>query len=175
MRVAIRNNDCWLCPHCGLGDCEPVPPPGQTFWALQWLSRYQHDPLFMAALRRLCTELGCGGPGDAAVLRQTAAMLASGRLHLCKPALAGLETPVGRTAAGAMPPENADAPEIIPAAPRPRPVAAPVAEPPTFLPNADLLAIAEAQKEAAKMGVPFCEECMKAKLARDRAAAGASR
>ena len=44
---------------------------------------------------------------------------------------------------------------------------APAREPPTFPHDADLAAIAEAQRAAAESGVPFCEECAKAAAARN--------
>jgi len=44
----------------------------------------------------------------------------------------------------------------------------------TFPPDADAAAIARVLQDAARDGVPFCEECMKAQAARDGAAAGAT-
>jgi hypothetical protein len=52
--------------------------------------------------------------------------------------------------------------------PPPRPVRSerpPEPEPDTFVLNADQAAIAAVQQEAARLGVPFCEECEKARLA----------
>lgn len=40
-------------------------------------------------------------------------------------------------------------------------------EPPTFPNDADLAAIADNQREAAELGIPFCEECAKAAAARN--------
>lgn len=52
--------------------------------------------------------------------------------------------------------------------PPPRPVRSerpPEPDPDTFVLNADQAAIAAVQQEAARLGVPFCEECEKARLA----------
>jgi hypothetical protein len=47
----------------------------------------------------------------------------------------------------------------------PAPSASPVPEGSTFPSDADLAAIAEVQKAAAALGIPFCEECAKAAAA----------
>jgi len=68
------------------------------------------------------------------------------------------------------------APAAAPVAPRRSP--APVSSSPptpqysTFPPDVDAAAIARVLQGAARDGVPFCEECMKAQAARDGAAAG---
>jgi len=70
------------------------------------------------------------------------------------------------------------APAAAPVAPRRSP--APVSSSPptpqysTFPPDVDAAAIARVLQGAARDGVPFCEECMKAQAARDGAAAGAT-
>lgn len=43
-----------------------------------------------------------------------------------------------------------------------------VADAATFSPNIDAALIAEGQREAARLGLPFCEECMKAALSGSR-------
>jgi len=52
--------------------------------------------------------------------------------------------------------------------PSPSRPAGPVADPPLFPDDVDAAAIAAAQKEAAALGLPFCEECLKAQLAAAR-------
>ena len=70
------------------------------------------------------------------------------------------------------------APAAAPVAPRRSP--APVSSSPptpqysTFPPDVDAAAIARVLQDAARDGVPFCEECMKAQAAQDGAAAGAT-
>ena len=49
--------------------------------------------------------------------------------------------------------------------PAPQRESAPAPEAPLFPPDIDALAIAEAQKQAAAEGVPFCEECLRAQMA----------
>lgn len=44
----------------------------------------------------------------------------------------------------------------------------------TFPPGLDALAVAQVLKNAARDGVPFCEECMKAQTERDQEQAGAA-
>ena len=69
-------------------------------------------------------------------------------------------------------------PTAAPVTPRRSP--APVSSSPptpqysTFPPDVDAAAIARVLQGAARDGVPFCEECMKAQAARDGAAAGAT-
>jgi hypothetical protein len=69
------------------------------------------------------------------------------------------------------------APNVAPPPPRaawtpPAPAATPVDS--TFPPDLDAAAIASVLADAARDGVPFCEECMKAAQARSDAGAGAS-
>lgn len=68
-------------------------------------------------------------------------------------------------------------PAAAPAAPRrtPTPVSSspPTPQYSTFPPDIDAAAIARVLQDAARDGVPFCEECMKAQAARDGSATGA--
>jgi len=57
--------------------------------------------------------------------------------------------------------------------PAPAAPSSPTPEYSTFPPGLDALAVAQVLKDAAQDGVPFCEECMKAKAAQDSAPAGA--
>lgn len=99
---------------------------------------------------------------DASLLEQLARWLVAGRLQIAartRPPLAAILPDRDEEAEAALP---WDAPE--PAAPAP---AAPKEEP-TFPPDIDAIAIAASKREAARLGVPFCEECMKKRLARER-------
>lgn len=72
----------------------------------------------------------------------------------------------------AAPEEEEPAPPIPRAASAsaPEAAAAPV-EPPTFPADVDVIAITRARREAARLGLPFCEECMKKGLEDERRAA----
>jgi len=63
--------------------------------------------------------------------------------------------------------ESTQAPAALPKperrAPAPPPRALP--DPPLFPDDIDPVAIAAAQKQAAELGVPFCEECLRAQMA----------
>jgi hypothetical protein len=58
---------------------------------------------------------------------------------------------------------------VAPASP-----SAPTPQESTFPPDFDAAAVARSLKDAAADGIPFCEECMKAKMAQDAAAVGAA-
>jgi hypothetical protein len=100
---------------------------------------------------------------DDLVLERMARQISLGQWHICP-------HPDGQ-AAEAQPADSA-APvasqavvvprkQVQPESPRP----AIVEDTSSFPQDADLLAIAEAQREAALLGIPFCEECEKARLA----------
>ncbi len=69
------------------------------------------------------------------------------------------------------PDQQQPASSSTPPAPRPSHSATPsgpVLEEPTFPANLDALAIAQSQKEAARLGLPFCEECARMAAANAR-------
>jgi len=125
-----------------------------------------------------CSRRLAGHPGAFAQLRElggiagvgltswTAAELRAGTLKILwrrrEPIV------VGATPA-APPPPQAPRRTVAPSSP-----AAPTPEYSTFPPGLDALAVAQVLKDAAKDGVPFCEECMKAQAARDGTPAGAA-
>jgi hypothetical protein len=99
---------------------------------------------------------------DASLLEQLARWLVAGRIQIAartRPPLTAIFSDREEKEATAIP---WDAPEpATPAPPAPK-------EEPTFPPNIDAIAIAAAKREAARLGLPFCEECMKKRLARER-------
>ncbi len=98
---------------------------------------------------------------DTALLDELAWWVVSGRVRVAAhlPELRGMATAA----------EEAPAPQIAWDAPVPTEEAAPVVEPPTFPTDIDAPAIAAAMREAAREGVPFCEQCMRKRLAAKRA------
>jgi hypothetical protein len=133
------------------------------FWALRWLARFQKNSQVLASLRRLLAQGGKSnvhGLTDDEVLDETALQFSWGQLHICqrKLELIPITLTQARGAAPAFP--------LAPAA-RKSSGSAParVEDPPVFPSDVDAEAIAATQREAARLGIPFCEECMKAKLA----------
>lgn len=145
----------------------PNPFRGRADLALEWLRRFQNDRLVMSELRATLAAAGATtqfSPDDKRVLEEVAARLSSGEFHVCAEASYPFRTPEAKI----MPPDpDAEtAAQIMsapPAPPSPAPAPAPEAEPPATLPqNADAAQIAEALRQAAQQGTPFCEECAKA-------------
>ncbi len=102
---------------------------------------------------------------DDEVCGRVAGLISSGRLRLC----------------GAMPQLYRDeGVPLVKAPPEPKPARRWVEPPPpappvpiedsTFTPNLDAAALAKVLKDAAKAGMPFCEECEKARRAAARTA-----
>lgn len=123
---------------------------------------------FMTRLRRLLHERGATpghGVDDGEVLDRLARWIAAGDLEVWGLGAQGLTT-WGDT--------DEEAPvSAVTVASEAEPE--PVVIEQTFGDDIDPAAIAAAMKEAARLGVPFCEECTKKKLRAERAAAaGAS-
>ena len=131
-------------------------------WAFRWLGRNCSTPRSMAEIRRLLADQGYSYIhrfGDDAVLSLLASGVAIRRFRVVReefPEKSGTSSDEGAPAPG---PDAAAPPRTPP------PQVEAVLEEPTFSPLADLLAIAEAQKEAAALGIPFCEECARKALA----------
>jgi hypothetical protein len=131
---------------------------GSETLALQWANQFQGDIFALCALRRLVG--GTFPPlSDEEVAEEVAWRLASGvwvarRRRLQRMAVGGTESVAE---AAAFPKEDRR-----PAAAPPR---TPAPDAPLFPDDIDPAAIAEAQKRAAALGVPFCEECLRAQMA----------
>jgi hypothetical protein len=140
---------------------EPLRLEGRVA-ARAWLSQVAADQ--PGALRRLLAErhaLPAYGVDDDEVIERLADWVAAGQLRL---------VPLRRGALsswGDLDEVEAAAPPPIAAEPEAEEV---VAEPATLADDVDAAALAEAMREAAALGVPFCEECTKKKLAAQRSA-----
>ena len=141
-----------VCRRGQCGGCTQALRSGSVLAAQRWLGRAQHDDARLAALRRVAQGLGGMGPvrelADAAVLEALAAELADGRLLAC-----GAAVPRRLYALRGVPPAAPPPP-----APRRRATAAPVLEPEAEA-EIDVAAMVQALVDAARDGVPFCEEC----------------
>ncbi|MFT3766853.1 MAG: hypothetical protein QM820_15250 [Minicystis sp.] len=135
------------------------------FAARAWLARVAAGAGQMARLRRLVGDrlvVPAFGIDDGEVLDRLAGWLASGDLKLVAQERGHLTT-WGDTG------EEAPAPAWTPRE-------APVEEAPrslevqTFSDDIDAEAIAAGMREAARLGIPFCEECTRKKLRAERAA-----
>jgi hypothetical protein len=138
------------------------------FWALRWLARFQNSSQALASLRRLLAQGGKSnvhGMTDDEVLDETALQFSWGQLHICRRKLDLI--PITLTAARGVAPAF----PLAPAARKSSNAPARVEDPPIFPSDIDAEAIAGAQREAAQLGIPFCEECVKAKLAQAAAEA----
>ncbi len=146
---------------CGWAD---EPDPGgmelsaRDALAVQWLNQFHGDVFALRNMRRL---LGTEHPwsDDEQVFADVACRLARGVWKARRAALvlypAG--SPGGAVEAAPFPKEERR--------PAPSPPPSPAADPPVFPGDIDPAAIAQAQKQAAELGVPFCEECLRAEMA----------
>jgi hypothetical protein len=156
MRVPIGSDGWYFCDWSDHPDYEYTEFRGSETLALQWANQLRGDVFAWYSLRGL---LGGTFPlSDEQIAHQVAWRLTSGawvaRRPVSKWVASGGEThPV---AAAAFPKEDRRA---APPPPGPAPDA------PLFPGDIDAEAIAEAQKQAAALGIPFCEECLKAQMA----------
>jgi len=157
MKVPIGDAGWFL---CGWDD-DPAPGrlqlSGRDALAVQWLNQF-HDDVF--ALREMRRLLGATHPwsSDERVFADAAFHLSSGAWKARRDAF-DLYPVSGPTS----PAESAPFPMDERRSAAPAQSAA--GDPPLFPGDIDPAAIAEAQKEAAALGIPFCEECLKAQLA----------
>jgi hypothetical protein len=149
-----------------------APPAGRRlplddrFAARAWLRRAAATAGGMAPLRRLLAEravVPAYGLDDGEVIDLLAGWIASGELRLATLEWAALSS---------WGDAGDEAPAPAPSVPRPAPVDEPEApaEERTFGDDLDAEAIAAIMREAARTGVPFCEECTRKKLRAGREA-----
>lgn len=160
MRVPIGTDGWYLCDWGDQPDYEYTEFRGTKTLALQWARQFRGDSFALSALRRL---LGGKFPplSDEQIAQEVAWRLTSGtwvaRRRVVKWVARGGESrPVDAAAfpkedRRSAPPPSSQAPDA-----------------PLFPGDIDPVAIAEAQKQAAALGVPFCEECLKAQMAAAR-------
>ncbi|MCX6630239.1 MAG: hypothetical protein NTW28_21685 [Candidatus Solibacter sp.] len=158
MRVPVGSDGWYLSDWSDHPDFEYTEFRGGKTLAVQWASQFRGD---FFALRTLRSLVGGTFPprGDEQIAQEVACRLTSGA-WVARRRVVKMEAAIGGSlpeAAVAFPKE-----ERRPAPPPPR---TPGPDAPLFPGDIDPAAIAEAQKEAAALGVPFCEECLKAQMA----------
>jgi hypothetical protein len=160
MRVPVGSEGWYLCDWSDRPDREYTEFRGSKTLALQWANQFRGDFFALGTLRRL---LGGTFPpwSDEQIAQEVAWRLTSGawvaRRRVVKREAAG---------AGGRPEEAVAFPKEGRRSATPTPRApSPVPEAPLFPGDIDPVTIAESQKHAAALGVPFCEECLKAQMA----------
>jgi hypothetical protein len=103
---------------------------------------------------------------DQDILHRAAVRLLNGTLLVVVSSVVWSE--IGSPEEGAAATSASDEPFAPPRPARPSEPRLAPPEPPTFDPLVDAAAMAEAKREAARAGVPFCEECMRAAAARSQ-------
>jgi len=161
MRVPIGSGGWYLCEPGDQPDGKYTEFRGSRTLALQLANQFRGDLFATSALRGL---LGRAFPplSDDAIAEAVAARLTSGVWVARRPD-AKWSPMIRERAQQAI----QEAPSDRRAAAVSRP-AGPAPDPPLFPDDVDAAAIAAAQKEAAALGLPFCEECLKAQLAAAR-------
>ena len=158
MRVPIGSDGWYLCDWSDQPDRECTEFRGSKTLALQWANQFRGDIFAFRALRRL---LGGRFPplSDEQIAQEVAWRLTSGVWVARRRVVKRVATGGGRR-----PEEAAVLPRGRSATPPPR-TPSPIPDAPLFPGDVDPMAIAEVQKHAAALGVPFCEECLKAQMA----------
>jgi hypothetical protein len=145
----------------------PNPYRNRADLAFTWLSQFQGNASAMADLQNLLGHSATGGyapiePGQ--LLQQIADKMASGEIQACVEVCGPVVLQaVAGTGSAEVEPDIAQLTSS--AAPATALVTDPPEEP-TLAPDTDAIAQAQALKDAAQVGRPFCEECAKASQAR---------
>jgi hypothetical protein len=158
MRVLLGGDDWYLCD----ADDPPDPPyrefQGSETYALQLLGHFRGDGAAIDGLHRLWSATSADRLTDDELLRQISWWLDNGTIRARQP------IPPVESGGGGVTEKQAAFPlerRRQPGAPSP----GTSPEGPSFPDDVDPTAIAAVLKEAAAMGVPFCEECVKAQRA----------
>jgi hypothetical protein len=148
----------------------PNPYRNRSDLALIWLNQFQGNPSAMAELQLLLNNSATSAyitTDPVMVLQQVAEKMASGEIQVC----AEVCGPVALKSVALMLPDEVEG-ELSrmqgTSAPAPSPAPEP-AEESTLGPNIDPECQAQALKDAAEDGSPFCEECEKAAQAKIKA------
>jgi hypothetical protein len=158
MRVPIGSDGWYLCDWSDRPDGECTEFRGTKTLALQWANQFRGDIFTLCALRRLPGGTFPLLSGEQ-IAHEVAWRLASGVWVARRRATQWVATGGGRR------PEAAAFPKEDRRSAAPPRAAGPIPDAPLFPGDIDAAAIAEAQKQAAALGVPFCEECLKAQMA----------
>jgi hypothetical protein len=156
MRVQVGGDGWYLCDWRDLPDHQFTQFRGGERFARQWVDQFRGDFLAFSALRSL---LGGAFPqSDDQIAREVAWRIASGAWMARRRVVRRAAGVAGKPAEVAAPFPKEDRRPARPASPPPQ-------DAPLFPEDIDAAAIAEAQKQAAASGVPFCEECVRAAMA----------
>ena len=160
MRVSIGSDGWYLCDWSDRPDYAYTEFRGSESLALHWANQWRGDVSAWYSLRGVLTGT-FPPPSDEQIAREVAWRLTSGtwlaRRRVVKQVARGGES--GPAEAAAFPKQDRRS------APPPSNQAA---DAPLFPGDIDAEAIAEGQKRAAALGIPFCEECLRAQLAAAR-------
>lgn len=157
MQVPIGATGWYLCDWEDEPDSSYVELTGREAYLIQWLKQFQGDVYAIRAMRGL---LGASHPwsDDEQVFADSLGRLTTGAWKARRDAFSLF--PVSGTAEpGEAAPFPIEERRAASSSPGPAPDA------PVFPSDIDPAAIAQAQQEAAALGVPFCEECLRAQLA----------
>jgi hypothetical protein len=144
----------------------PNPYRNSPDLALAWLTQFQSNSIIMQEFRDLLGPSLNGSyssPDPQIVLKQIAEKLSTGEIQACAQPCG----PVISNVMGSITEETEeDIAPLVKSKPAPAPDPEPAPEPESTLsPDCDPAATAQALKDAAEEGVPFCEECAKAAAA----------
>jgi hypothetical protein len=155
MRVPVENDEWYLCDRSDEPDDEYIEFQGSGTLALQWAHQFDNDFFAKRTFRDL---LGAtyASRSDEHIAREVAWRLTSGVW-------------VARRRVVERPSVDSGAPKEAPPFPkegrRPSPQRGPEPDAPLFPSDIDPITIAAAQNQAAALGIPFCEECLRAQMA----------
>jgi hypothetical protein len=156
MRVPVGSDGWYLCDWSDQPDHEYTEFRGNKTLALQWAKQFRGDFFALCTLRRLLG--GTFSPrSDEQVAQEVARRLTSGAWLARRRVVKTVASGGGERPEEAVAFPKEDRRSVAPRAPLP--------EAPVFPGDIDPVAIAEAQKQAAALGIPFCEECLRAQLA----------
>lgn len=146
--------------------CDQADRPDFDYWQehaiepfiAQRLTSCQSNYFVMLALRSLLARSSFGLANDDEVIRQISFLIHSGRLtmrrHFTRLPIATMSG-IEPSAASPFPIEPWNPPVVAPGPSKT------TVDLPVFAENFDPAAIAEVQKNAAFLGIPFCEECLR--------------
>jgi len=161
MRVPVGSGGWYLCKWSDRPDGKVTEFQGSKTLALQWANQFRGDLFATNALRDLLGRT-FAPLSDVEIAEGVASRLTSGVWLARRRAVEWAPTIRERSQAAGPSPNDVRRPAVAPRTPGPTP------DPPLFPDDVDAAAIAAAQREAAAMGLPFCEECLKAQLAASR-------
>ena len=161
MRVPIGSGGWYLCERSDRPDGKVTEFKVSKTLALQLANEFRGDLFATSVLRGLFGRTS-PAPSDDEIAEGVASRLTSG-VWVARRRDVEWSPTIRERAKQAVQEAPSDRRPAMPSRP-----AGPAADPPLFPDDIDAAAIAAAQKEAAALGLPFCEECLKAQLAASR-------